>query len=121
MTEITLGEAFQLERRASVVVDGHRLRFDAVYEDSRCPENTNCVWEGKAVVGFTMTADNQIGEVRVEIPGFIDAEDPPQDGQRGARNGYQVTLLELAPYPGSDDAESGETPVATLVVEHLGG
>ena len=121
MAEITLGEPFALERRASVTVDGQRLRFDAVYEDSRCPEGTQCVWEGRAIVGLTLMATNQIGEVRLEIPGFVDAEDAPQDAQRGSRSGYSITLLALDPYPGTSEAEAGENPVATLVIEQTGG
>src|SRR5262245_27923464 len=41
------------ERTAS---DGLRVRFVAVEEDSRCPENVNCVWAGNARIRITVTS-----------------------------------------------------------------
>src|SRR5690606_37906883 len=93
MADVTVGETFSMERGSSVELDGRRLRFDAVYEDSRCPEGTTCVWEGRAVVGLTLAADNQIREVRLEIPGFVDEEDAPQPSQRTEHGGYTFTIL----------------------------
>ena len=40
------GDVFTLERGSSIVVDGHAIRFDEITEDSRCPANVDCVWEG---------------------------------------------------------------------------
>ena len=115
--DVALDEPFTLDRRSSALVDGHRLRFDAVVEDSRCPTNVTCVWEGKAVVSLTFTGEQSIGEIRLEIPGFTNAESEPQESQMAVHQGYAFTLLALDPYPGSDDGvDANATPTATIVV-----
>jgi hypothetical protein len=46
-----LGEEFTLRMGESTTVgDNLRLTFEAVEEDSRCPEGVTCVWEGNARV-----------------------------------------------------------------------
>ncbi|NNF59280.1 MAG: hypothetical protein HKN04_13680 [Rhodothermaceae bacterium] len=117
----SLGERFTLERGASALVDGQRLRFDAVLEDSRCPTNVTCVWEGKAVVSLTFTGEQAISEIRLEIPGYVTTETEPRESQRGTQSGYTFILLGLDPYPGTEEAEAADTPTATLVVTPVGG
>ena len=117
MSTVTPGEPFALERRASVLVDGHRLRFDAIVEDSRCPADVTCVWEGRAIASFTFTGSQSVDEVRLELSGYVDAETPPQDNQRVVRDGYTFTLLALDPYPGTAEADGDAVPTATLSVE----
>jgi hypothetical protein len=114
-----MGEVFEIERGASVLVEGNRLRFDAVREDSRCPQNTNCVWAGRAVVAFAFvgTGTRSVGEMLIEIPGFATVETEPRPEQSVVRGAYRFTLLALDPYPGSAEADADARPVATLRVE----
>lgn len=119
MSDVPLGEAFEIARGTSVLVDGHRLRFDAVREDSRCPEGTTCVWAGQAVAAFSFVATQALRPVLLQLPGTADVDAEPLPEQTTAYAGYRFTILALDPYPGTADA--GETPVATVRVESAGG
>jgi hypothetical protein len=119
MTDAPMGEVFEIERGASVLVEGQRLRFETVREDSRCPEGTDCVWAGRAVVAFSFigTGTRSVGEMLLEIPGFATAETAPTPAQTVTRGAYRFTLLALDPYPGTAGAEANAQPVATLRVD----
>jgi len=68
-------------------------------------------------ITFTFVGAQSIGEVRLQIPGYATAESEPTAEQTAARGRFRFTLLALDPYPGTDEAEAGERPVATLRVE----
>jgi hypothetical protein len=119
MSDVTLGEPFEIARGTSVLCEGNRLRFDAVRSDSRCPQGTTCVRAGEAVVAFSFVGGQSIGEIRLQIPGFATVESAPQPEQSATRGGYRFTLLALDPYPGAE-AGTEEPPVATIQVNRVG-
>jgi hypothetical protein len=49
---VAAGQEFVLSPTGRAVVAGLEVRFDEVVEDSRCPMNARCVWEGNARVAF---------------------------------------------------------------------
>lgn len=52
---VKTGEEFTLAAGASASIDGRYLvTFDKVAEDSRCPMNARCVWEGNARVALSV-------------------------------------------------------------------
>lgn len=55
--------------------------------------------------------------MRLQIPGYADAETAPVPEQSTTRGQFRFTLLALDPYPGT--AEADARPVATLRVEPL--
>ena len=59
----------------SAVVDGVSVTFDGVEEDSRCPPDAVCVWEGVAFVALDL--DGTARRVRV-----VDPERSPEAGVR---------------------------------------
>ena len=69
------------------------IRMDSVLNDSRCPSNVNCVWEGNAEVRFIFTVEdlpngfvlNTLGGVNFKADTII--------------GGYQIKLVRLSPYP----------------------
>jgi hypothetical protein len=87
-----------------------RLCFDAVVQDSRCPSNANCVWQGVAVARFTLHLKD--GPHTLEL---ATNEMMPNTTTDTTLNGYKITLKNLAPYPGES---KDETPVAELRVEY---
>ncbi len=60
-----LGEA-EIVLGASATVDGLTVTFEAVDEDSRCPDAAMCVWEGRALIALTI--DGAPHTVRVANP-----------------------------------------------------
>ena len=95
---------------ASVSGTGVRITFERVREDSRCPTDVNCIWEGDAVVVLTVKADAQ--ETTREVH--------TQGGESRARNApagnHVVTLVRLDPAPRSTGAIEPSAYRATLKV-----
>ena len=54
-SRVELGQEFVLSASRAATVGGSTVRFDKVLEDSRCPMNARCVWEGNARVEFTIS------------------------------------------------------------------
>lgn len=53
--QVKAGEEFTLSAGASASIDGRYLvTFEKVVEDSRCPMNARCVWEGNARVALSV-------------------------------------------------------------------
>ena len=123
MTDIAyaeMDEPFALERGASTVVDGQIVRFDHITEDSRCPADVDCVWEGRATISLSLIAGDTMNGVQLSIPGFVGVDSEPQAQQSAVANGYTFTLLQLDPYPGQEGVDAEMVPVATLRVTHGG-
>lgn len=72
-----------------------RICFTSL-QDSRCPLNATCVWQGIAVAGFTIRLhgiQHQVTLATDKIPGY-----PSTDT---TVSGYQIKLLNITPYPES--------------------
>lgn len=111
-----LGEPFELWAGHSVTLDdgGLTLLFEDVPEDSRCPVDVVCVWEGNAAVALAATT----GDVQQDIR--LNTSSSPAVGPRSATvDGYVVELLELAPAPVSDRPIPGWNYRATLQVSRV--
>jgi len=119
MSDVEMGEVFEIARGGAVLVEGQRLRFESVVADSRCPLDVDCVRAGEAVVAFSFVGTRAIGEMRLQSPGYADAETAPVPEQSTTRGAFRFTLLALDPYPGTAEAEGDARPVATLRVERL--
>lgn len=87
----TLGEPFELAIGQTRTNKATQLTLGLmdVQEDSRCPKNTNCVWEGQAVVRLMI--DDQAIELTLR-------QGKPQEAERQVGE-YRIRALELNPYP----------------------
>lgn len=98
---VALGERFSLDTGRTVTVGdgGLRVTYAELVEDSRCPPEQTCVWEGDAVVRLVLDmAGDKPREVTLHT----------YDQQPGAAN-YGPYRIELI-------AVSRASPQATLVV-----
>jgi len=102
--EFTLG----VGEAAAVADTGVVLRMDAVADDSRCPIDVQCVWEGDAPVRVTAIGPR---DVRATYDLHV---------SRGAREivheGLKVRLVRLDPAPRSGRSPAPADYRATLVV-----
>ncbi|MFN3598039.1 MAG: hypothetical protein ACK41D_12320 [Rubricoccaceae bacterium] len=97
---------FDLAVGEAVRVGAHTVRFLDVLEDSRCPANVTCVWQGRAVVRVQIDG----GETKaIAIPHGLPSADPPSQLVLGERS---LAALNLLPYPGTPEA--AEFPVKRL-------
>jgi hypothetical protein len=87
--ELTLRMGQEAQAGGSVL----RVLFVRVIEDSRCPIDAICVWEGNAGVELGLTLGTG-----PTVPHVINTSLEPQAVTVG---GFTVTLLEVAPAPTS--------------------
>lgn len=69
------------------------LRMDSVLNDSRCPLNVECFWEGNAEVRFLFTVDSVQTDFTLNTNGGM------QFNADTVISGYSIKLLDLSPYP----------------------
>jgi hypothetical protein len=53
-TEPELGRPFDMKPSEVVVIQGLRITFEGISEDSRCPTGAQCIWAGDAAAEFTL-------------------------------------------------------------------
>jgi aspartyl/asparaginyl-tRNA synthetase len=86
------------------------IKFVSV-EDSRCPQDVNCVWAGNAKVTIKVT--NRKGESKTfELNTNLQP-------QTAAFDGYEIKLGEVAPYPRSNIRINPDGYNAVFIVNKL--
>ena len=106
-----VGESFTLEPGEGVTLesDGIGVRFMQVLEDSRCPTRVQCVWAGDAAV---------VVELAPQAGDAAEHTLHTNVGQKSIVLGrYELSLLELSPYPDEPRSIPPEDYRATLVVQ----
>ncbi len=121
-----LDNSFQLEAGQTALIEpqGPIVEFVEVVEDSRCPADVTCIWEGRAVILIRISSSGDvlgfgIQELTLEA-GLVD---PVNDSVEGVSDSYLFELVALDPYPQTTnkDADAQEEQpgyTATLVVSH---
>ncbi len=69
------------------------LRMDSVLNDSRCPSNVDCVWEGNAAVRFLFRIDS------IQRDFVLNTHGGSQFNSDTLIEGYRIKLVDLSPYP----------------------
>ena len=78
----------------TIVVEGIKVRFNAVESDSRCPSDVVCVWEGDAVANFVVEQN-----CNCDTPAFELKLHTTLQPKSGTAYGFRLELLQVAPYP----------------------
>jgi hypothetical protein len=89
-----------------VVADRWRIEFSVVSEDSRCPMNARCIWEGNARVSLKITGPG---------PDQLELNTSERFEKAKALAGAVVELVHLEPTPMA--GAPTRDYVATLVVK----
>ena len=80
-------------------------------QDSRCPENANCVRAGEAIVRF----DFEIGGDKTKgLELCLNCESPFEIKQKLENKGYTLTLEAVNPYPNTNTTGGTRTAVFSL-------
>jgi len=100
--EAILGREFTLTEGDEALLEGEKLnvRFDSVVEDTRCPPNVSCVWQGNARIRLRLVKAPE-GERLIEL-NTAQRHDPKEGGNYpaiGTYSGYRVRLLRLSSKP----------------------
>ena len=97
-------------KTAGLAGSSTRLTFHQVTEDSRCPTNVVCVWEGDARIELLPVRDGTVGQA------VILSLHTPNEAQVGD---LLVRFVGLAPYPATPEPSSTRQYVAELVIRRL--
>lgn len=105
------GKAFVLKQGEAINFNSQQLRitFLKVVEDSRCPQGTQCVWAGKAVINLAIQdATHPLTTVKLllENKSQVLPEFPE----------YTIKFSTLTPYPSHPPSSQPKTPEITLSV-----
>lgn len=94
MSEYSLEEEFILYINESVIIAGEdlRMKFIEVSEDSRCPKDVTCIWEGRVTAVVEISTDGSSQQLELSQPGLTDAP------ARETYMGYELTY-KVEPYP----------------------
>jgi hypothetical protein len=98
-----LGEEFSLHIGESIGITGEDLgiKFVEVSEDSRCPKDVTCIWEGRVTAIVEISMDGSSQQLKLSQPGLTDAPARETYGE------YEFTY-KVEPYP-----EKAEVEIAT--------
>lgn len=85
---------------------GYKITLDSVTDDSRCPLDVNCVWEGTAFGNFTIDYNgDSISHTSVRL------------GNYSLIKKNYFKFIDLLPYPVSDIEIAPEDYIAKIVIE----
>jgi len=102
--EKELDEPFMIKIHQTLSVDSLDVEFSGI-EDSRCPSDVTCVWEGRASVTLRIYNQTQYQSIILttnETPTF-------------RMGSYEITLIDVLPYPVSTK-DITEEYVATISI-----
>ena len=92
---------------ASVPGSDVRITFRSVTEDSRCPLDVTCVWEGNGQVALTVSSPGGSEDV------VLNTTTQPR---RVDVTGIRIVLASLAPYPSGEPIDPDEY-IVTFEIE----
>src|SRR5262245_4169076 len=92
-----------------VTLEGLRISFEGVVDDSRCPAGARCVWAGDAAAAFTLEKPPAAAvQRRLHTSGRFE--------RRFEYDAFVVALEDIKPYPKDGTAIAPDDYRATLVV-----
>lgn len=117
LKQVTAGESFTIEedQRVTLPALSATLHFIKREQDSRCPTDVTCVWEGEVDLRFSFALDSQ-SPTEFLLTGFVG----PEGKERVVLDtlAHRFTLSRLDPYP-KDDAPNNGPVIATMSVDAL--
>lgn len=109
VSEPQLDRPFDVKAAEVVTVQGVRITFEGVSEDSRCPTGATCVWAGDAAATFTLEKPPAAALQRT-------LHTSGRFAQKTEFGDLVIKLEDVRPYPKEGDAIAPGDYRATLVV-----
>ena len=111
-----LNTEFQLEvdQTAFIVSENIKVKFLNVTEDSRCPSDVVCVWEGQVTILLSiMHNDQDLGDFALTIRGGDETlADKTFDG-------HSIQVMQVGPYPKASEPTKLSDYLVTLLVSKI--
>ena len=118
---VNINETFTLKCGESVIVkpDNLDLGFYEVISDSRCPTNLRCFWEGISEIKVWICEPGQSAKfIKLPIYGYVTYEDTIRHVVVDTL-GYQLSLLQLDPYPYEFEERDYSEYEATIFISNI--
>jgi len=102
----------KIDQTAYIEAENIKVQFTDVREDSRCPSDVFCVWEGQATIALKITKDKK------ELREFTLTS---RGGEPVTKtfDGYSIKLVSVEPYPTSTDKLEKDDYVVTLAISSV--
>jgi len=112
-TSFRLNDTLKLAINKSAINNENQLtiRIDSILNDSRCPSDVICIWEGNAAVRFLMNNDGEKTKFVLNTQGVINFDSDTVIDE------YSIQLVNLRPYPVSTKVISNDEYVAELLIK----
>jgi hypothetical protein len=114
--EISKPFSLAVNQTASIESADLAVSFVSVKEDSRCPSDVVCIWEGRVSILVNLmqvSSGSSVGQFTLSLGGG--------EVSTGSFGNYSIRLLDVQPYPVSTKQISPSDYVAMLVVDSSGG
>lgn len=110
---VEIGQPFDLKINQSAYFQSSELaiKFVNITEDSRCPSDVTCVWEGQASALVSFSGGKSAGNFTLTVRGSGNT-----DLSSKAVNGYLLRLVDVQPYPTSKQKISPSDYTARFVL-----
>ncbi|HEV7374590.1 MAG TPA: hypothetical protein VGN95_07725 [Pyrinomonadaceae bacterium] len=106
--QVASNQEFEIKVGEKVSVEGLKLSFTAVAEDSRCPKGVECIWAGNGKIVLKVSKAGR----RASSINLNTGIEP----KHKLYYGYDIKLVSLNPYPQKGEKIKRGDYVATLVV-----
>ena len=105
----SIEQGFSLGEGESVWIEDnqHQITLVEVIEDSRCPVNAECFWEGNAKVKILVGEEEYVLTLGKLLEGDVNSV--------ALGDGLSLRVVEITPYP--DSEQDGRPYEVTLIVE----
>ena len=116
-SEASLNSPFELIINQLVVIRSEQIeiRFLQVTEDSRCPSESFCKWEGQVTIGLAILMDKQ----NLHYLSLTGRTDHKELAVKEV-DGYVIELQKVDPYPTTIQELESPNYVITLVISKSG-
>lgn len=84
-------------------------------DDSRCPNDVICVWEGVARAGFTLSENSFMEDFELNVRGLCDTN----CGESKEIGNYNIEIIDISPYPSANTIVTYENYEATIIVTEI--
>jgi len=108
-TEPELGRPFDMKPDDVMTLDGLRVTFEGVENDSRCPAGETCIWAGDAAAAFTF-------EKAPAAPTHRTLHTNGRYERQADYENFVIRLDDIKPYPKTGASIARSDLRATLVV-----
>ena len=109
-TELNTEFELKINQTANIESENIKIKFLDILEDSRCPSDVQCVWQGQARVLVNVEKNGQdLGDFIL-----IDLADK-EDLRIKDFNGYTIKLLKVMPYPKINEKVETDTTIRLIV------